>query len=181
MRRTVLSSLLLVTACDPTESLDLSVHQDGGEVVVDIQESPPMYVQSCMTPVLQLAQLEDDGSQSALVTDIEEAGDRWEGYWLDGSFVYPSLDEGCDMVVCMPLTDNPRRALTAYTVIGEEAPPADLEAWLEENAGWMEAPESVSVVESMPITGELEITLSFFASDTCDGDLQEVSMTTTIE
>lgn len=181
MRSPFLASLLLATACDAPDGSDISLHQDGDQVVVDIQEAPPMFVQSCMTPVLQLAQLEDDGTLSALETDVESAGDRWEGYWLDGVFVYPSLDEGCDMVVCMPLSDNPSLDLIAYTVVGDEAPPEELEAWLEENGGWMEAAESVAVVESMPITGELEVTLSFHESGECDDELQQVSLTTTIE
>ena len=181
MRHTSLTVLLLVTACEPSEALNISLQQDGDRVVVDIQQAPPMFVQSCMTPVLQRAQLEDDGTLSALTTDVERAGDRWEGYWLDGEFVYPSLDEGCDMVVCMPLSDNPSLDLIAYTVVGEEAPPEALEAWLEEHGGWMELAASVAVVESVPITGELEVTLSFYESAECDGELQEVSQTTTIE
>ena len=181
MRHVFLTSMLLATACDPSEPLNISVHQDGDQVVVDIQEAPPMFVQSCMTPVLQLAQIEEDGTQSALTADVESAGDRWEGYWLDGEFVYPSLDEGCDVVMCVPLDDNPSRALISYTVVGEEAPPQDLEAWLEENGDWLEAAESVAVVESAPITGELEVTLSFYESGDCAGELQEVSLMTTIE
>ena len=181
MRHVLLTSLFLVTACDPSEPLNISVHQDSEQVVVDIQEAPPMFIESCMNPVIQLAQIEEDESLSALTTDVESAGDRWEGYWLDGEFVYPSPDEGCDVVMCVPLEDNPSRALIAYTVVGEEAPPEDLEAWLEENGDWMEAAESVAVVESAPITGELEVTLSFYESGDCEGELQEVSLTTTIE
>ena len=181
MNRATLTALLLLAACDKTTEDPIEAYQDGDELVVDIQAAPRMYTETCTTTVVQLAQIEADEARTPLETSVEDVADRYAGYWLDGRFVYPATDEGCDMVMCIPVDDDPRRTLVAYTVAGEDDPPDDLAAWIEENGGWMDPAESVSVVESAPISGAIEVTLSYFDNDTCSGALQTLVTTAYIE
>ena len=181
MDRFIFSTLLLISACEPSEESDVSVSQEGDEIVVNIESAPAMFIETCMTPVVELAQVNDDGSLSELETDVEDIADQYSGYWLDGEFVYPSLDEGCDMVMCVQLESNPSERLISYAVTGEDVPPDDLEAWLEENGGWMEVATSVSVVESVVITGDLEVSLSFYEEADCSGELQVLTLETSVD
>ena len=118
MNRAMLTALVLLTACDKTNDL-IEAYQENDTLVVDIQKVPAVYTETCMVPLIQLAQITDEGS-IPLYTDIEEVTDLYAGYWMDGSFVYPVFNEGCDVVMCIPLEDNIRSGLTAYTVVGED-------------------------------------------------------------
>ena len=181
MRRALIPALSLLAACDKASNGLITAYQDGDELVVDLQDAPELFVKTCTTPVLQLAQITADGGRTPLVTAAEDIVNRYDGYWLDGRFVYPATDEGCDILMCTPLDDSPRLQLIAYTVTGDEAPPDDLEAWIAQHGGRLEAAEAVPVVESMTISGAVEVTLSAFDNDTCSGVLQTLTTTADIE
>ena len=172
MRCFPLPLLLLTVACDDVSKDDITIAQSGDSVFVDIQHTSNKYIMTCSTPVIQLAQMAEDGSTTPLETDVEAVGDRYTGYWLDGEFVYPSLDEGCDVLMCVPIEENPTQILISYEVTGEAAPPDDLDTWLKENGGWMEAEEMVTVVESAPILDRVEVMFSYYEDAECMGDLQ---------
>lgn len=184
MKKTVVFASLAtlgVIACGiPGFSID-DVTQEDGTLTVTTTPGEDLYYLTCAADLLKLSQMNDDGTAAPLTTDPDDVGDRYAGYWLDGSFVYPALDEGCDMIVCMPVPESISVGLMSYGNAGDTAPPDDLEAWLEENAPGMDAAETVADVQSNPISGTIKIELSYFSDAECEGASTTDSTTFTLQ
>ena len=110
---------------------DVRVESD--RLVVELNEGERRYQLTCMTEVVALSRQDPSGGVTPLVTDHEAVADRFEGYWLDGEFVYPYFDEGCDVVVCVELDEDPEIGLLEYAVTGSDAPPEDLQSYLDQH------------------------------------------------
>ena len=144
-----------------------NVRVESDRLVVELTEGERRYHLTCMTEVLALSRQDPSGGVTPLVTDHEAVADRFEGYWLDGEFAYPYFDEGCDVVVCVELDEDPEIGLLEYAVTGSDAPPEDLQSYLDQHGMGQEAPESVSVVESSIIEGDIEVQLTFHTASDC--------------
>ena len=144
-----------------------AVRVDADRIVVELREGERRYHLSCITEVVTLAQQDPSGGVTPLYTDHERVADRFEGYWLDGDFQYPSFDEGCDVVTCVELDADPEVGRTAFAAVGVDAPPDDLQSYLDDHGGGQAAAESVSVVESFAIEGSIEVRLAYHTAPDC--------------
>jgi hypothetical protein len=154
-----------VSECSVSAIADVRVESD--RLVVELTEGERRYHLSCVTEVVSLARQDPSGGITPLATEHEVVADRFEGYWLDGEFVYPYFDEGCDVVECVELDEDPESGLIEYAVTGSDAPPDDLQSYIDTYGWGQEAAESVSVVESASIEGSIEVRLAYHTSPDC--------------
>ena len=64
-----------------------------------------------MEPLVSIYEVPGDDS---VVLSPESVADRFEGYYLDGEFVAPQINPGCDMVMCSQITASPSVSLIAH-------------------------------------------------------------------
>ncbi|HCH63038.1 MAG TPA: hypothetical protein DFR83_09550 [Deltaproteobacteria bacterium] len=144
-----------------------AVRVESDRIVLELAEGERRYHLSCQTEVITLARQDPSGGITPIDTDHQRIADRFEGYWLDGEFQYPSFDEGCDVITCMELDAEPAIGRTEFAVVGTDAPPEDLQSYIDEYGWDQEAPDSVSVVESIGIEGSIEIRLAYHSTPDC--------------
>lgn len=142
------------------------VSVEADRLVVELGAAP-LYVLQCSTRVVRLNQVDGGALGAVLETEADRVGDAWDGYWLDGAFRYPELDEGCDVLQCVRLDDDPSVGRVAYAQVGTDAPPSDLQDWLDTYGWGQEAATSVAVVEGSAISGEVAVTLTFHRAADC--------------
>jgi len=138
------------------DDLALSVFMRGDAIYVHVAGAT-IYDRSCSGgPGLD----KQDGD--AWVAPQDDRYPDWQnpGYYLDGVFVGPSSNEGCDVVQCseIPAEVFVARALE-YVKVGEQPAPAD-------------APTATSpapVIERRPLRGQkLRITFLYSRTERCD-------------
>jgi hypothetical protein len=150
--------------CDgPIERVEV----ESDHLVVELAEGPELYQLTCMTDVVALAVLDGSGGETPLATDHAAVADRYEGYWLDGVFLYPSFDEGCDVVECRPIDRDPEIGRIAFAVTGSDSPPDDLQSHIDSFGVNEEAAEEVAVVEGTLIEGSILVSLTYHLDDQC--------------
>jgi hypothetical protein len=143
---------------------------ESDRLVVELIPGAQRYQLVCMTDVVSLSLQDGSGGDTPLATDHEDVADRREGYWLDGVFMYPSFDEGCDAVFCAPIQSDPEVGRLAYAVTGNDVPPEDLQDYIDQHGrgDWgEEAAEEVSVVESSVIEGSIVVRLAYHSDSEC--------------
>lgn len=168
MTRRPLLLLAALAACGEPESdaviEDVRIQAD--QLVVELS-AEPIYGWTCDSGTLVLGQLDSAGDTTRIETDPDRVGDPFDGYWLDGAFRYPQLDEGCDVLSCERLEDL-AVGRTMYTQTGTDAPADDTQEYLDTYGWGQTAAESVAVVESAPLEGDIRLTVTYHRSSHCD-------------
>lgn len=172
MNRTVLvlSTLLPLAACgESDEDVIEEVRVESDRLVLELREGARLYHETCVTELVAVSQEDPSGGSTPLFTDVEELANRWDGYWLDGDFRYPSTDEGCDVVMCSAVDFDPEVGRMVFEVTGMDVPPDDLEEYIETYPWVGEAAEQVEVVESAPMEGLVRLELTYYRDADCRG------------
>ena len=158
------SVALSLTACGSPEGIIVDTRVEADELVVEL--APDLYGWTCDPDQLQL-ELLDPGTLPAFpVTDPDRVGNAEDGYWIDGAFRYPNLDEGCDVLACVPV-ETLRVGRSAYLLVGSDAPPDDLQAWLDDAWQGGEAAEVVDVVEGVRYDGRVQLRVEVHRQEGC--------------
>ena len=110
---------------EPDNSIIDSVVAEDSIAEVTLVEGAEIYHLTCMGDLLSV--LETPGDESSMVvTAADDVADRFEGYYLDGEFVYPTYHEGCDVVACVQVNWEPAIPLISYSVEEDQMiPPED--------------------------------------------------------
>ena len=168
--------LPLVACGEPNDSVIEEVRVESDRLVVELRPGADLYYETCVTELVTLSKEDPSGGAMDLTTDIEAVANRWEGYWLDGEFQYPSFDEGCDIVMCSAVDFDPEVGRKTFEITGVDVPPEDLAELFAANPWAGEAPEQVEVVESVAIEGSIRVEVNYYLDDDCSGRTQSDSV-----
>ena len=162
---------LACTACDEKpetndsdyESIVEDIYHEDGEVIVSISPNPNAYMLTCDS-VVSIYETPGDES-SLLLKSAHSVGNRWEGYYLDGEFVYPDYGMGCDIMECVPLEGPFSEKLITYELEDERLePPEGIADYLDED----EIPEDVGSVSTREIVrGMVEVQVKYYQDSSC--------------
>ena len=163
--------MMAMAHCGFGTPLAVFAAQRGEVVVVRVEKPGRAYYRTCTGGPLALAARRAGSVQPAFTLSAQDYVTPNQGYYLDDTFVYPGGDEGCDVLECLPLPGTLEAKLTAYHLEPERAPPADFVS-VARKRHWTgtTAPARVKVIRSAPVTGELEVTVSYFSSARCKGE-----------
>ena len=168
--------LVLCNACTLFPTRDpqvVSVFQEDQFIVVKFKPTAEIYYQACRDEVVEVSKVRVDRPRVPLTLSETNFVTPIEGYFLDDTFVPPSGDEGCDVIECIRLEPTRRVPLTAYTLGKNRKPPADFLKGARKNQ-WTKgsAPSSVKSIFSSAIRGDVEVSVSYFHDEDCDGKMQ---------
>ena len=120
-----------------------------------VERSNAFYFRIC-TNALRVAK--QSGGAWVPLRDDRHPSFNNPGYYLDGHYVKPSHNEGCDVWACIRLEDGMTVALAQeYVKTGTLAPPSGEDSDVT----------PVDVVETQPFHGELRVEVQYSKSETC--------------
>ncbi len=136
---------------------------DGDQIVVDVLGGQSLHAQSCSGST-QVEKQTASGQWASLQDDRYPSFNN-PGYYLDGVFVRPEFNLGCDVVGCdsLPLQIFLGYA-RQYVKTGEKPAPA----------GETTAKSPAPVVETRAFQGTLRITIKYSTGASCDATQQVV-------
>ncbi len=157
---------------ETTETATLGYNSETHTIEVVIEPGDPIYVVSC-TDIYKVYRVEN-GSRGDLVGSGFDPLDVWKGYFRDDVFVFPDFTEGCDVLSCMPIEDaGTSLALVEYSLKGTRVLTAEEKAAAEARfpSGYPgSVPDQVNEYTTAFYTGEVEVELSYYGTDTCDSN-----------
>jgi hypothetical protein len=132
---------------------------------VDYQSAEPLRGPSCLDNNDPVIEQKIDGGWVPL-RDDRHLGVSNPGYYLDGRYIRPSSNLGCDMPGCYPL-GNPIRAGEAleYVKTGMASPPDD--DWAGSNSFGVPA-DPADTVETIRVEGPLRVRFTYVRGSGCD-------------
>lgn len=139
----------------------LSTRMVGDEVFVDAARVD-LYYWTCMgEPTLQ----KQVGAEWVSLRDDRPPGWNSPGYFLDGQYLAPSMNLGCDYITCNAFgeTHSIARAVE-HVKVGTRAKPASAPA---------NAPSPVDMIERRPLSGALRARLTYSTSSDCAASTEE--------
>lgn len=161
-----------VTACSFLKSrspIVESLSQQGNQIVIERKANVQGYYQLCDYELVKVFAIEGEQRIKLSLSPQEVAEHIWD-YYVDGEFLYPEGNEGCDMVICTQVEEKTSVELKSYHREEDKAPPADYLDVAKRNHVLRDlAPESVRSVISKPITGTVEIQFSTYTNKNCSG------------
>jgi hypothetical protein len=149
------SGLMLDAAVGGIEP-ELRVTYVGDAIYVTASAAQPIYIESC-SQALRLEKRKADGSWGPLL-DQRFPSSSNPGYYLDGLFIAPSMNNGCDVVACSRLS-APMFVARAEEYIrnGSKEPPL--------NSSVTES--TVPSIESRAFSGAARIHLAYSTEASC--------------
>jgi hypothetical protein len=143
-------------------------------VFLDITAVPDAYVVEC-TDFVRFYRM-NQGVREQLTSATLYPLDAWVGYILDGEIVPPVAGLGCDIRSCTRMSELLRSdfELVAYELVGvrtltDEEKTATLAAtgyaWSQQGG----VPDTLNEYTSSPILGTVEVELTHYTSQDCDG------------
>lgn len=151
------------------ETFSLQVGEEGDTIDVNFSENDSRYFVAC-TDYLTVYKVEDGVRKEAVGSGFQ-ADDHWEGYYLDGVFVMPGFDEGCDVLSCTALNEwSHAVSIVDYHLQGTRALTEEEKAAVAAIA-WdgYTVVEEVNEYTTSIYSGEVEVVLSYYGDDTCNG------------
>ncbi len=126
-----------------------------GVLVLSTRSTQPLYIQTCSNAIV----LEKDSAGTWVgLRDDRPPSSNNPGYLLDGQYVSPSRDLGCELVSCRPLApEEPAGSAIEYVTTGSGLPPGDADV----------PTEPVANIESRGVRGEMRLRFSYFADSAC--------------
>lgn len=158
-----------------------SIKQEGDHIVVNFAPESKGYYQACTDHDIALF-LNESEERRKLMLDHESLGEWYVGYYLDEEFVYPTFDEGCDVLSCEQWGNQTSVSLESYTLDENRPPPPDY-AKSFHNTSYTEAdiPKSVKSVVSQPIRGSVDVEVYYFTHEECKGKQRVYRQQITVE
>lgn len=163
---------LAIGACNDAdlgyEAPTFSGYLQGSAIVLEKRSPLPLAWQSCSDAFT--LRKRSDGDWVPLRDDRHPSASN-PGYYIDGTYVPPSHNLGCDVISCVPFEDTYEVGLAEeYVMTGSMAPPAGAEA----------ERDMVDVIETRTFHGELRVDVEYFAQGNCAGDAQRTALGLTV-
>ncbi len=156
---------------------------------VHIEASIETYVRSCSDAAELLEQTEQ-----GLRRPPEElpSSHNHRGYYLDGAYIRPSCNLGCDVVRCGSLSRTRPLSAVRHVLSGTDAAPGGApvdpgfpcaprdpesgDAGVGRDAGALASDREVDVFESVPLGPELVVRFEYYETDDCSGPAQTATV-----
>jgi hypothetical protein len=135
----------------------------GDEIVVDVAAGDEVHYRTCRDE----ARLEKRvGATWTRPQDDRPPSANNPGYFLDGKYMWPSFNLGCDYILCAAWDETFTRSVARaaeYVKVGTRDKPAYAPA---------NAASPVDVIESRPLSGELRVRITYSKDAECSASEQ---------